>query len=67
MNDTQESTRPDKSRPAGWSPWRIAMWLCLGLIAVSVIACVAMAAERSRGLTGITVTALNPVAEPRDH
>jgi hypothetical protein len=33
----------------------------------SVLACVVMAAVRSTGLTEITVTALDPDAEPRDH
>jgi hypothetical protein len=58
------SNRPSERRSP--SVWRIVGWLCAGTIGVSVLACVGMAAVRSNGLTRITVTALNPKAEPQD-
>ena len=39
----------------------------MGVIALSVGVCVALAVMRSNGLTSVTVTALDPQAEPRDH
>ena len=41
--------------------------VCGGVIVVAVGACVGLAAARSEGVTGVTVTALDPAAEPRDH
>ena len=41
--------------------------MCAGVIAVSVVACVIMAAIRSTGLTEITVTAFDEASGPRDH
>ena len=47
--------------------WRFIKLICLGVALLSVLACVAMAAVRSDGLTQVTVTALDAEAEPRDH
>lgn len=52
---------------AAISPWRIASWICAGVIVISVLACVVIAVMRSEGITLITVTALDPESEPRDH
>lgn len=49
------------------SPWKIIQWICCTVIGVSVVACVLMAADRSRGLTSVTVTAKNADKEPKDH
>jgi hypothetical protein len=46
--------------------WRIIGKVCAAVVIVSVLACVAMAISRSRGLTAVTVTALDPTAEPAD-
>lgn len=47
--------------------WRVATWVCSGVIVISVLACVTIAFNRSTGLVGITVTALDKAAEPKDH
>ena len=49
------------------SPWRLTGWICVGVIVVSVAACILLAALRSRGLTAVKVTALDGFPEPRDH
>ncbi|WP_040351835.1 hypothetical protein [Blastopirellula marina] len=49
------------------SIWRLTQWICLCVVIVSLVACMAMAAVRSVGLTQVTVTALDQKAEPRDH
>jgi hypothetical protein len=49
------------------SPWKITGWICAGIVAASVIACIAMAVGRSDGLSSVTVTALPGTKEPRDH
>ena len=59
-----ETTNPKSGSP---SLWRIAQLVCLGIILLSVLSCVALAAIRSIGLTHVTVTALDKSAEPRDH
>ena len=46
--------------------WQFTKLLCLGVIVLSVLSCIAMAAVRSVGLTNVTVTALDEQAEPRD-
>ena len=47
--------------------WRITSRIGAAVVAVSVVACVVLAAIRSVGLTAVTVTALNPADEPVDH
>ncbi|MEM7314678.1 MAG: hypothetical protein AAF497_16140, partial [Planctomycetota bacterium] len=47
--------------------WRFTQLLCCGVILLSVLSCVVVAAIRSVGLTRVTVTALDKEAEPRDH
>jgi hypothetical protein len=47
--------------------WRITGRVCAVVVLVSVLACVWMAIARSRGLVAVTVTALDPAAEPSDH
>ena len=49
------------------SPWRITSWICCGVIAISVVSCVVLAAVRSEDLTKIKVTAFDGDKEPRDH
>jgi len=49
------------------SPWRITSWICCGVIVISVVSCVILAAVRSEGLTKVKVTALEGDKEPRDH
>ena len=49
------------------SPWRLTGWICGGIVAASVISCIALAAVRSTGLSSVTVTALPGTKEPRDH
>lgn len=49
------------------SPWRITQYLCLGVVVLSFLSCIATAAYRSKGLTQVTVTALDSATEPRDH
>ena len=56
---------PDPPTPV--SAWRVTYWICCGLVVLSVLSCVAVAALRSQGLTQVTVTALDPETEPRDH
>lgn len=46
---------------------RLSRWIGVGVVAVSVLTCVAMAAARSEGLVSVTVTALDPDNEPNDH
>ena len=67
MQETPEAPTPEGSQQTAMSPWRLTGWLCAGVITVSVVSCVIMAAIRSTGLTQITVTALDEAAEPRDH
>ena len=67
MYTPTEPLTPPEPQSSGSSPWRLAGWLCAGLIAASVIACIVLAATRSTGLVGITVTARDEAAEPRDH
>ena len=50
-----------------YSPWKLIGWICVGIVAASVIACIALAAVRSDGLSSVTVTALPGTKEPRDH
>lgn len=64
---TSESPEPAPSDKSPISPWRLTAWICAAVIIGSVVACVALAAVRSEGLTQITVTALNADEEPRDH
>ena len=47
--------------------WRITSWVCVGVVVASVLACVAIAIVRSRGLVAVVVTAINPADEPVDH
>lgn len=49
------------------SAWRITRLICCGVVAISILSCVAIAAARSNGLTQVTVVALDPGVEPRDH
>jgi len=58
------SDQTASSRP---SAWQITRLICCAVVALSVLSCVAMAVYRSDGLTQVTVVALNPEAEPRDH
>ncbi|WP_339910684.1 hypothetical protein [Symmachiella dynata] len=67
MTATQAEPNSDAAIPSNPSPWRIAGWGAVGVIVISVSLCVILAAIRSTGLTSITVTALDPAAEPRDH
>lgn len=53
-------TRPPKSA------WHVTKLVCAGVVILSVIACVGIAAVRSNGLTTVTVTALDADKEPRD-
>ncbi len=46
---------------------RLAIIVCVGVVIVSVLACVVLAIVRSDGLTQVKVTALDEKAEPRDH
>ncbi len=66
MEEVTESTNGD-SRQSIFSPGKLTAWLCLAVISLSVIACIAMSAVRSTGLTKIKVTALDAASEPRDH
>lgn len=61
-NDTTDQTA--SVRP---SAWQITRLICFGVVALSVLSCVAIAAYRSDGLTQVKVVALDPDAEPRDH
>jgi len=47
--------------------WRITGRVCSAVIIASVLACVGIAIARSNGLVSVTVTALDPDAEPSDH
>ena len=49
------------------SAWQITRLICFGVVAVSVLSCVAIAVSRSNGLTEVKVVAVDPDAEPRDH
>ncbi|MFG0332498.1 MAG: hypothetical protein ACF8TS_03960 [Maioricimonas sp. JB049] len=64
MTDTVESTTEPACRVTGW---RLLSWICCAVVAVSLVACLAIATRRSEGLTRVTVTALDAEAEPRDH
>ncbi len=67
MQETPEAITPEESQQTAVSLWRLTAWLCAFVIAVSVVACVIMAAIRSTGLTQVKVTALDEASEPRDH
>ncbi|SFH59743.1 hypothetical protein [Planctomicrobium piriforme] len=56
----------DATSSQGLMIWRITTWVCYGIIVAAVLASVLLAAVSSTGLSRITVTALNPAAEPRD-
>ena len=49
------------------NPWRITGMVCSAVVIDSVMGCVWMAVARSSGLVAVTVTALDPAAEPFDH
>ena len=49
------------------SLWSITGKVCALVVIMSVVACIGMAAARSRGLTAVTVTATDPAKEPVDH
>jgi len=49
------------------SPWAITSLICSGVVLLSVLGCLAMAAYLSEGLTQVKVTALDAEKEPRDH
>ncbi|QDU04696.1 hypothetical protein V6x_44260 [Gimesia chilikensis] len=53
--------------PRSRSPWAITSLVCSGVVLFSVLACVALAAWQSEGLTQVKVTALDAGKEPRDH
>ena len=55
------------STASAQSLWVTTKLICIGVVAVSVLSCVGIAAVRSTGLTQVSVTALDPKAEPRDH
>ncbi|HBN74529.1 MAG TPA: hypothetical protein DD473_01660 [Planctomycetaceae bacterium] len=58
----------DKTRTGSTqSAWPMMRLICFGIILLSVISCVVIAAFRSNGLIHVTVTALNSEVEPRDH
>ncbi|MEM7813208.1 MAG: hypothetical protein AAF532_17165 [Planctomycetota bacterium] len=64
-DDAHEPTaRPPSAAAAAV---KLVAYLSAGVIGVSVAACVFIAANRSLGLTEITVTALDSDEEPRDH
>ncbi|MDB4494281.1 hypothetical protein OAM37_00610 [bacterium] len=68
--DSIPSDEPDpatESLPDAASFWRFTQFFCLAIILISVISCIAIAVNRSTGLTNITITALDKDAEPRDH
>ena len=67
MHEMERSTASSAPQRGPISAWRITAWLCAGVIFASVVACVGMAAIRSKGLAQITVTALDADSEPRDH
>ena len=64
---TTDAEQAVPSSEEGFSPWRIIGWVCAGVVVASVIACVAIAALRSEGLTALTITVLDPESEIRDH
>jgi len=66
MKDAAEP-RYDNSLQSTFSLGQLTAWLCIAVIGLSVIACVAMSAGRSTGLTAIKITALDAASEPRDH
>ena len=59
-----ESTSIESAASSIWSYTKI---LCLGVIILSVLSCIGLAAIRSVGLTQVTITALDKDLEPRDH
>ena len=60
----QSNAQPDSKH---MSAWRICGWVCVGVVVISVASCVALSAFQSVAVTDITVTALEPDAEPKDH
>lgn len=48
------------------SPGKMVSWICCAVVFIAVLSCFAMAFVRSKGLTHITVTALDKKKEPRD-
>ena len=67
MPEMPETPAPEETSRTAISAWGLAGRVCAGVVVASVLACVIMAAVRSTGLTEVTVTALDPDAEPRDH
>ncbi len=49
-----------------FTPWRVTSWICAGILAISVLLCIVIAGIKSVGLTGVTITALDPANEPKD-
>lgn len=65
MNDNEHSQAMPDAKPT--SVWRVCGWICVGVVILSVASCVALSAFQSVALTDITVTALEPESEPKDH
>ena len=57
---------PEAITTSTHSHWRLARAACSGVILLSVLGSVITAWQQSIGLTKVTVTAINPDAEPRD-
>ncbi len=67
MENQTDSSHNSEQKPITLSPWKMVGWICGGVVVLSVLSCVVIAVMRSNGLTRVTVTALDPDAEPRDH
>lgn len=64
---SDETSGPAAVPDSSLAIWRYARLTAGSVVLVSVLGCIVMAAARSRGLTVVTVTALNKEAEPKDH
>lgn len=59
--------REETSLEQSFSLMRWTLRVCLFVIIGSVLACIALAASRSSGLTAVAVSAIDSESEPRDH
>jgi hypothetical protein len=65
MPNSDEPISSTATKPI--SAWRLCGWVCVSVVILSVASCIVLSAFQSVALTDITVTAIDPLVEPKDH
>ena len=65
VSPSDESNAATATKPT--SAWRLCSWVCVSVVILSVASCIVLSIFQSVAITDITVTAIDPLAEPKDH